>query len=152
MIVWKRIGDSAAKKKVLFLCTANSCRSQMAEGLLRHFYGGRFDAYSAGAMATFVHPLAVKSMKEIGIDISSQRSKSIAEFAGWTFDYVITTCGGTAKDVCPAFIGKARKRLYWNFGDPAGAHGTDEEKMRAFRKMRDQIKAKIDEFVLAIDK
>ncbi|MGB2696636.1 MAG: arsenate reductase ArsC [Candidatus Zixiibacteriota bacterium] len=95
----------------------------MAEGLVRHFYGNKFKAFSAGAMPTPIHPSTKKVMMEMGIDISKQRSKSIGEFFSLEFDYVITLCGENAKDVCPIFNGKAGKRLNWNFEDPAEAKG-----------------------------
>lgn len=136
------------KIKVLFLCVSNSARSQMAEGLLRHYYGDKFDVYSAGAKETSVHPLAVEVMKEIGIDISNQRSKLVSEFFGQSFDYVITLCGDYSKEMCPAFIGKVKnKKLHWNFPDPVEVEGTLEEKLDFFKKVRDDIKKKIDEFV-----
>ncbi len=134
------------KKKVLFLCTANSSRSQMAEGIIRYYYRDTFDAYSAGAKLTIVHPLAIKVMTESGIDISLQRSKSVAEFAGHEFDCVITLCGDYAKDACPVFLGKAKERLHWNFMDPQEAEGS-KEALAIFRQVRDEIKAKIDDFV-----
>lgn len=132
------------KRKILFLCTTNSCRSQMAEGILRNFYGNKFEAFSAGAKPSYVHPFAVKVMAEIGIDISNQRSKSVEEFTGQEFDYVITLCGDYAKEVCPVFIGRAKERLHWNFVDPAEAEGSEEEVLTVFRKVRDEIKMKID--------
>lgn len=135
------------KKKILFLCTTNSCRSQMAEGITTYYYGEKFDAFSAGAKPTFVHPLAIKVMTEIGIDISKQKSKLIKEFFSLDFDYVITLCGKYAEDVCPVFTGKANQRLHWNFRDPADAEGKEEEVLMVFRMIRDEIKAKTDEFV-----
>jgi arsenate reductase len=139
------------KIKVLFLCVANSCRSQMAEGLLRHYYGDKFEAYSAGSKATFVHPLAIEVMKEIGVDISNHRSKLVSEFFGQSFDYVITVCGDSSKSTCPMFIGEVkRETLHWNFPDPAEAEGSLEEKLAVFRQVRDEIKKKIDNFVIEI--
>ncbi len=131
--------------KVLFLCTGNSCRSQMAEGLLRHFGNGEFEVYSAGTNPSFVHPLAIEAMKEIGIDISWHRSKSVMEFIGHSFDYVITVCD-KAKESCPTFPGNV-KRIHWSFEDPAEATGTKEERMKVFRKVRDQIKEHILSFI-----
>lgn len=140
------------KIKVLFLCVGNSARSQMAEGLLRHYYGDEFEVYSAGAKETFVHPLAIEVMKEIGIDISHHKSKLVSEFFGQSFDYVITLCGDYSKEMCPAFIGEVRKeKLHWNFPDPAEAEGSLEEKLFVFRQVRDDIKKKIDEFVRKIE-
>ena len=134
------------------MCTTNSCRSQIAEALMRHFYGNKFDAFSAGAVATSIHPLTEKVMRELGIDISKQKSKSIKEFFGLDFDYVITLCGENAKAVCPVFTGKANVRLNWNFEDPAEAKGKEKEVIGVFRRVRDEIKTKIDEFVKGLEK
>ena len=134
------------------MCTINSCRSQMAEGLVNHFHCDKFHAFSAGAQATSVHPLSLKVMNEIGINISKQRSKSIEEFFSLEFDYVVTLCGENAKTVCPVFPGKAHVRLNWNFDDPAEAQGKKEEVIQVFRRVRDEIKAKIDEFVKELQK
>lgn len=105
------------------MCTTNSCRSQMAEDLVRHFYRDISNPFSAGAKTVSVHPLAVKVMAEIGIDISKQKSKSIKEFFSLEFDYVITLCGENAEDICPVFPGKAKQRLNWDFLDPAADLG-----------------------------
>jgi arsenate reductase (thioredoxin) len=126
------------KKRVLFLCSANSCRSQMAEGLINHFMGDRIAAFSAGTEATSVNPLAIEMLKEIGIDISAHRSKNISEFAGQRFDYVITICGN-ANETCPLYIG-GTKKMHIGFDDPAKAKGTKEEILREFRRVRDEIK------------
>ncbi len=133
------------KTRVLFLCTHNSARSQMAEGLLRHYYGDRFEAYSAGTVATSVNPYAVRAMAELGIDISGQRSKSAVELLeqGVEVDVVVTVCD-RARGECPTFPG-ARRYLHRAFEDPAAVEGSDEEKMEAFRRVRDQIKAFLDE-------
>ncbi|CUU06740.1 protein tyrosine phosphatase [Candidatus Thermokryptus mobilis] len=131
--------------RVLFLCTGNSCRSQMAEGLLRHFGNDKFEVYSAGTNPSFVHPLAIEAMREIGIDISWHRSKSVMEFIGQNFDYVITVCD-KAKESCPTFPGDV-KRIHWSFEDPAEATGTKEERMKVFRKVREQIKEHILSFI-----
>jgi arsenate reductase len=131
-------------KKILFLCTHNSCRSQMAEGIVNHFLGDRLWAFSAGTEAAFVHPRAIAVMSEIGIDISRHRSKSLDEFEGETFDYVITLCG-SANEQCPLFIGGV-ERIHIGFDDPARATGSDEEIMAAFRRMRDEIKVKLLDF------
>ncbi|CUT04804.1 arsenate reductase ArsC [Candidatus Kryptobacter tengchongensis] len=131
--------------RVLFLCTGNSCRSQMAEGLLRHLGDNKFEVFSAGTHPSFVHPLAIEAMKEIGIDISNHRSKSVTEFLGQSFDYVITVCD-KAKESCPTFPGET-KRIHWSFEDPAEATGTIEEKMKVFRKVRDEIKEHIISFI-----
>lgn len=126
------------KKRVLILCTANSARSQMAEGLLRYDHGEQFEVQSAGTKASVVRPEAIKVMKEIGIDISSHRSKVVDEFAAENFDYVITVCDN-AKESCPIYPGHG-ERLHHNFDDPAAVQGTEEEKISAFRKVRDQIR------------
>ncbi len=131
------------KKKVLFLCTENSCRSQMAEGILRHLMGDRFEVKSAGTRPSVVNPAAIKVMAEIGIDISGHRSKSVEEFQGMNFDFVITTCDA-ARETCPVFPGKAR-HLHWSFNDPAAVRGSEEEILSAFRKVRDEIKQRIQE-------
>lgn len=131
------------KKRVLFVCTGNSIRSQMAEGLLRHLAGDRFDVFSAGIMPSIVHPKAIKVMAEIGIDISQHRSKSVEEFKGQGFDYVITVCDN-AKESCPIFPGKTQ-RLHWSINDPTGTAGSENEIVVAFRKARDEIKARIIE-------
>ena len=132
------------KKRVLFLCTANSCRSQMAEGLVNHFLGDRFVANSVGTQASLVHPLAIEVMKEIGIDISSHRSKNLSEFDGQTFDYVITLCGD-ANETCPLYIG-GTKKTHIGFDDPVQTTGTKEEIIREFRRVRDEIKLKLNNF------
>jgi arsenate reductase len=119
--------------RILILCTGNSARSQMAEGLLRHQAGDRFDVFSAGTNPSKVRPEAIAVMKEIGIDISGHRSKSVDEFLGQEFDYVITACDH-ANEICPVFPGKTQ-RLHWSFEDP-----TDED---SFRKIRDQIHTRI---------
>ncbi len=126
------------KKKVLFLCTANSCRSQMAEGIANHFLGDRIEAYSAGTEASFVNPKAIAVLREIGIDISGRRSKNVDEFAGKNFDYTITLCGD-ARDRCPLFSGGG-ERVHIGFADPAKAIGSEDEIMDAFRRVRDEIK------------
>ncbi|HOC39385.1 MAG TPA: arsenate reductase ArsC, partial [Thermodesulfobacteriota bacterium] len=126
------------KKRVLFLCTGNSCRSQMAEGLLRSFAGDQFEVYSAGVNPTHVHPLAITVMQEIGIDISHHWSKSVDEFFDQEFDYVITLCDD-ARQTCPFFPG-AHELLHWSLPDPAGAQGTEDEKLALFRTVRDRIR------------
>lgn len=129
------------KKRVLFLCTHNSCRSQMAEGVVNHFLGQRFQAFSAGTEATSVNPRAIAAMNEIGIDISWHSSKTMDEFAGEKFDYVITLCGD-ANEKCPLFFGGV-ERMHMGFTDPTKANGTEEEIMVEFRRVRDEIKAKL---------
>jgi len=133
------------KPNVLFLCTGNSCRSQMAEGFLRHMAGDRFDAHSAGTNPTTVNPMAVAVMREKGIDISQHRSKNAAEYLGQHFRYIVTVCDH-ANEHCPIFPGPSI-RLHWSFPDPAAATGTEEERLPVFRSVRDAIEAKIREFV-----
>jgi len=130
------------KKKVLFICTHNSARSQIAEGLLRSLYEDRFDAYSAGTHPSSVNPYAIKVMKEIDIDISNHYSKSIEEFRGMKFDFVITVCDN-AKEACP-FFPDGVKYLHKSFNDPSQFKGTREEMLSTFRHTRDEIKEWID--------
>jgi len=132
-------------KKVLFICTGNSARSQMAEGLLKALGSKDWKAQSGGIFPSYVHPLAIRAMEEIGIDISKQTSKSINRFAKKKFDYMITLCDDAAKS-CPNFPG-AGKRLHWSFEDPAAAIGAVEERLAAFRKVREKLKIKIQEFL-----
>jgi|ERR1051326_4164848 arsenate reductase len=133
-----------AKTKVLILCTANSARSQMAEGLLRHDAGDRFEVESAGTHASRVRPEAIAVMKEIGIDISTHRSKAVDEFAGRQFDHVITVCD-TARESCPIYPGHAN-RMHRGFEDPAAVEGSDEKRLAAFRRVRDEIREYLGEF------
>lgn len=133
------------KKKVLFLCTGNSCRSQMAEGLLRHQAGSQFEVSSAGTHPGGLNPGAVEAMKELGIDISSQRSKHLNEFIDMLFDCVITVCD-RAKEACPVFPG-AKSLLHWSFDDPAGVQGSPEARQAVFRRVRDEIARHIHEFI-----
>ena len=135
----------AQKKRALFLCTGNSCRSQMVEGFLRHMAGDKFEVFSAGVKLTTVNPLAVKVMAEVGIDISKHRSKSAMEFIGQQFDYVITVCDN-AKQTCPVFPGGGQK-LHWSFDDPSSFQGTMEERIEKTRKVRDKIKYQIVEWL-----
>lgn len=132
------------KTRVLILCTGNSARSQMAEGLLRHDAGTRFDIQSAGTKASFVRPEAIAVMHEIGIDISRQRSKNVDEFDGQRFDYVITVCDN-ARETCPIFFDAAQK-LHQSFEDPATATGSEEQRLAAFRRVRDQLRNYMTEF------
>ena len=126
------------KREVLFLCTGNSARSQMAEGLANHFLGDEWEAYSAGtAPAGYVHPLAVKAMAELGIDISAQRSKSVAEFRNAEFDVVITVCDDAARN-CPLWLGAGQVK-HIGFPDPAVATGSEEERLEVFRQVLDGI-------------
>ena len=135
------------KKRVLILCTGNSARSQMAEGLLRHDAGNMFEVYSAGVEPTQVRPEAVEAMSDIGIDISSHHSKSVDEFAAQEFDYVITVCDN-ANEQCPIFPGKTR-RILWSFEDPAAAVGDDDAKRVVFQRVRDQIRDQLRRFAAA---
>jgi arsenate reductase len=132
------------KKRVLFLCTANSCRSQMAEGIMNHFFGNKIAAFSAGTEASFVNANAVEVMREIGINISMHRSKNLSEFDGQIFDYVITLCG-EANETCPLYIGGAKK-THIGFDDPAKVTGTQDDILREFRRVRDEIKEKFTAF------
>lgn len=132
------------KKRVLFLCTANSCRSQMAEGIVNHFFGKSINAFSAGTKAATVNLTAIEVMKEIGIDISKHRSKNLSSFDGHRFDYVTTLCGNV-NETCPLYIGGAKK-THIGFDDPAQAQGTKEERLQEFRRIRDEIKEKLTAF------
>ncbi|MGH9728424.1 MAG: arsenate reductase ArsC [Candidatus Acidiferrales bacterium] len=131
------------KPKVLFLCTGNSARSQMAEGYLRHVAGERFDAMSAGIEPKGLNPLAVEVMRETGVDISGQRSKDVTGFVGTPVQYVVTVCSN-AREKCPVFPATV-KFLHWDLEDPAAVQGTQEEKQAAFRKTRDEIFERIDQ-------
>lgn len=133
-------------KRVLFLCTGNSARSQMAEGFLRHMAPYKFEVFSAGVKPTQVNPLAITVMAEVGVDISKHKSKSAMGFIGEKFDYVITVCDN-AKQTCPVFPGKYEK-IHWDLEDPAEVVGSEEEKLVVFRKIRDQIKDNISQFLL----
>ncbi len=128
----------SGKKRVLILCTGNSCRSQMAEGWLRHDLGDRVEAFSAGSRPSRVHPLAVQVMAEAGVDISGHRSKSVAEFSNQPFDLVVTVCE-SAREACPVFAGAARL-VHQSFPDPAGFEGPEEELAGRFREVRDLIR------------
>lgn len=132
-------------KKIFFLCTGNSARSQMAEGLVRSLGKDSWEVKSAGIFPSYVHPLAIRVMEEIGIDISQQTSKSMDEFLNEEFDYIITLCDHAAM-ACPIFPGQG-KRLDWSFEDPASAIGTIEEKLVVFRRVRDEIKANLEDFL-----
>ena len=123
-------------QRVLFLCVDNSARSQMAEGMLRAWAGDRYEAHSAGVEATDVRPLAIRAMNEIGVDISGQRSKSVAEYQGQPFDYAVTVCED-AKEACPYF--PADRVLHWSFDDPSAATGSEDDQLAVFRRVRDQI-------------
>ena len=130
------------KEKVLIICNHNSARSQIAEGLLKSLYGEYYDVYSAGSDPTTVNPYAIKVLAEIGADISKNRSKSLKEFEGLEFDYVVTVCGGEGQ-ACPFFSG-GKTYLHESFEDPAEIDGTDQDKTDAFRKTRDEINVWIE--------
>ena len=131
--------------RILFLCTGNSCRSQMAEGWLRHLASPPAEAFSAGTNPQTVNPLAVESMQERGVDISGHRSKSVREFLGQRFDFVITVCD-QAQQSCPTFP-DSPCLLHWSIPDPAKTDGTTEERQAVFRLVRDQIRGRVEEFV-----
>lgn len=131
-----------AKKQVLFLCTGNSCRSQMAEGLVNRFLGDGWQAFSAGTKPSgYVHPLAIEAMAELDIDISRQRSKSVDEFRDIQLDIVITVCGGAAED-CPVWLGASKVR-HIGYPDPADATGTRGERLDVFRRVRDGLRSDV---------
>src|SRR5947209_5211636 len=134
------------KQRVLFLCTHNSARSQIAEGLLRALARDRFEAFSAGTEVTQVRPLAIKAMAERGIDISKQQSKTLDRYLNEPFDMVITVCDQAA-EACPIFPG-AVKRHHWSFEDPSKATGSEDEQLAVYRRVRDGIQAKIEEELL----
>jgi arsenate reductase len=139
--------DSAeTTRRVLFLCTHNSARSQMAEGWLRALAGDRFAASSAGTEATQVRPLAIRAMAEEGIDISGQQSKTLERYLGKPFDAVITVCDD-ANESCPVFLG-AKQRLHWSFPDPSKATGSEEDQLQVYRRVRDDIRARIEDELL----
>ena len=141
------MSESASKQRVLFLCTHNSARSQMAEGLLRARDGERFEAFSAGTEATHVRPLAIRAMAELGIDISGQQSKTLDRYLNEQFDAVVTVCD-QANEACPVFFG-ARQRLHWSFPDPSTAEGTEEQQLEVYRQVRDAIRERIERELLA---
>ena len=133
-----------AKQRVLILCTGNSARSQMAEGLLRNDAGDRFEVESAGTKPGHVRPEAIAAMREIGIDISSHRSKHVDEFQNQSFDYVLTVCDN-ARETCPIYPGQTN-RIHHSFEDPAAVQGSEEERLALFRRVRDQIRAYLRTF------
>lgn len=135
------------KERVLILCTANSARSQMAEGLLRALAHDRYEVFSAGTRATQVNPFAIEAMLRRGIDIGGQRSKALDEYLAQPFDYVITVCDNAA-ETCPIFPGPAR-RIHWGFPDPAAVGGGDAERLAAFETARDAIEARFREWLAA---
>jgi arsenate reductase len=131
------VESQAKKTRVLFLCTQNSARSQMAEGLLKALPGDKYDVFSAGTQPAPIHPLAVRVMGEVGIDISTQRSKDVAEFVDQEMDVIVTVCD-RAKETCP-FFPYGRRFLHQGFLDPAAVQGGEDERMAAFRRVRDEI-------------
>jgi arsenate reductase len=131
-------------KKVLFLCTGNSCRSQMADGLINHDFAGQIEAFSAGTEPHGLNPRAVAVMAEVGIDISANSSDQISKYEGQNFDYVITLCGD-ANDKCPLFFGGV-KRSHIGFDDPPKATGSEEEVMNVYRRVRDEIRAQLGDY------
>jgi arsenate reductase len=138
------------KKRILILCTGNSCRSQMAEGFLKSF-DGNLEVYSAGTKpAERVNPFAVKAMQEVGLDISNGVAEDVEKYLSQSFDYVITVCDN-AKETCPVFMGKVGKQLHIGFEDPAEATGYEEEILAVFRKVRDEIKKEFKKFVQQIE-
>ena len=130
------------KERVLFVCTHNSARSQMAEGLLRYHYGDRYEAFSAGTHPGGVNPFAVEVMREVGIDLSDHRSQHIDDFADSPMDHVVTVCD-SAREECP-YLPARKRNLHESFADPSAAQGSDEEKRAAFRRARDEIRAWLD--------
>jgi thioredoxin type arsenate reductase len=144
-------GDTDAvqsrRARVLFLCTHNSARSQMAEGILRHLGGAEVEVHSAGTVATRVHPLAIAAMAEKSIDISGQRSKHLDEFAGQAFDFVVTVCDN-ARESCPVFPG-APERIHWSIADPSAVEGDEATRLRAFRTAADEFMTRI-RFLLSV--
>jgi arsenate reductase len=133
------------RKRVLILCTGNSARSQMAEGIFRHIAGDDFEVASAGVAPSHVRPEAIKVMGELGIDISGHRSKSVDDFLGQEFDYVITVCDN-ANEQCPVFPGKT-ERIHWSFEDPAAVQGDEPARLAVFRRVRDEIKSRLQDFI-----
>src|SRR5688572_22068174 len=139
---------SIAMMKVLILCTANSARSQMAEGLLRHIAGDKMEVFSAGSTPSQVNPFAIQAMADRGIDIRHHESKSLANFLTTEFDYVITVCDNAA-ETCPVFPGKAQ-RIHWSFPDPAAVEGTDEQKRASFRQTRDALEKTLQHWLATL--
>lgn len=136
------------KQTVLFLCTGNSARSQMAEAFLRHFGSAQFEAYSAGLDPKGIHPYTRQVMAEIGLDLKGQRSKGVGEYLGKVnFTYLITVCAHAEKNCPTAFLGFGQ-RFHWYFEDPAAAEGTEEEKLAKFREVRDQIRQRVQDWLL----
>jgi thioredoxin type arsenate reductase len=141
---------TSRRDRVLFLCTHNSARSQMAEGILRHLGGNRIEVHSAGTVATRIHPLAVAAMSEKGIDISGQRSKHLDEFSGQEFDYVVTVCDN-ARESCPIFPG-APEQIHWSIADPSAVKGDKAARLRAFRVASDELMTRIRYLLVLIER
>ena len=139
------MSSERSKQRVLFLCTGNSCRSQIAEGFLRDYAGDAFEVASAGVYPTRINPLAIRVMAEAAVDISAQYSKSVDEMTTGHFDYVITVCD-RAREACPV-VPRAARRLHWSFEDPADATGAEEDRLSVFRRVRDEISAQVRQFV-----
>ncbi len=139
--------EAETRRRILFLCTHNSARSQMAEGLLRHLAGNRYEVYSAGTEATSVRPEAIAAMAELGVYISGQESKTLDRFLSESFDHVVTVCDD-ANEACPVFPG-AKNRLHWSFRDPSRATGSDAERLEVFRRVRDEIRGRIESELLS---
>jgi arsenate reductase len=136
------------KDKVLFLCTGNSCRSQMAEAFLRHYAGSRFEVFSAGLEPSQIHPFTYQVMAELGFDLAGQRSKSVDEYLGKKhIHYLITVCGDADRN-CPAIWPGVVSRMHWPFEDPAKFEGNDDQKLEKFREVRDQIKQRVIDWVV----
>lgn len=141
--------STSAPRRVLILCTGNSCRSQMAEGLINHDLGGRWQAWSAGTEPSgYVHPLAVRALAEVGVDISQGRSKSTDEFRDADFDVVITVCDSAAEN-CPLWL-RGGHVVHIGFPDPAKATGAEEEQMAVFRQVRDDIRVRVLDYLVAL--
>ncbi len=143
-----QLPERQGKRRVLFLCTHNSARSQIAEGLLRALAGDRFEAFSAGTEATQVRPLAIHAMAEAGIDISRQESKTLNRYLDQPFDVVIAVCD-QANEACPVFFG-ARERRHWSFPDPSKAIGSEEEQLAVYRQVRDAIRERIERELIEV--
>jgi arsenate reductase len=143
------VSEVDARQRVLFLCTANSARSQMAEGLLRELAGERFDVYSGGLRPGVLHPFAIRAMRERGIDIGGQHAKSLDQYIGKvTFAFVITLCDRAARE-CPVFAGTGQQ-LHWPFEDPAAETGSDELTLAKFREVRDAIETRLREWLVTL--
>ncbi len=140
--------ESKERHRMLFLCTHNSARSQMAEGLLRHLGGDRFEAFSAGSEATHVRHLATRAMAELGIDISKQESRTLDRYLQEPFEYVITVCD-QANASCPIFPG-GKARLHWSLPDPSQAQGSEDEQLAVYRQVRDDLRMRIEQDLLAL--